>query len=168
MRKKCSQCGMICFASDEICGRCGAKTLFEIQLPSDTTSENIEIGQNKISWWGYLIFFVLAVIIEFFALLPILANIGWRHSANAPMSDFERKSQFWAFVLHLPTVIVPWTLNQLIDIFSPFYLFIPFTQIIFWTFCLAFIWKRLEKPYAALITLASLITFLLLSLSVFR
>ncbi|NJM52219.1 MAG: hypothetical protein HC846_01785 [Blastocatellia bacterium] len=57
---------MICFASDEICGRCGAKTLFETQLPSDTTSEKIEIGQNKISWWGYLIFFVLAVIVEFF------------------------------------------------------------------------------------------------------
>lgn len=144
MRKKCSNCGLICFASDEICRRCESKKLFKINDNDDSTQNRLESNQNRIPWWGYIIFFFIAVVIEFFALLPVLANIGWRHASGAPLSDYERSSQFWAFVLNLPTVLIPWILNQLIEIFTPFYLFVPFTQIIFWTFFLAFLWKKLK------------------------
>jgi hypothetical protein len=144
MRKKCAKCGLICFAFVEICGRCGSTELFEPQISNDLKPESKQTKPIKIHWWGYLICFVLGVVIEFFALFPVLANIGWRHSAAAPISDSERSSQFWAFLLHLPTVLLPWMLNQIIDIFGIFYLFIPLTQIVFWTYFLAFISKRLK------------------------
>src|SRR5690348_15614338 len=121
MRKKCAACGLICFATDEVCGRCGSKEFHQPQITSDTDSEKVELRQIKLPWWGYIVCFFLALSIEFIALLPVLANIGWRHSAAAPVSASERSAEFWAFILHLPTVLIPWLPNQIIDIFSIFY-----------------------------------------------
>lgn len=164
MRKKCSQCGLVNFVFDEICKKCGSDKLFKFDIPNNEAVET----PKKLPLWAYLIFLVLAVIIEFITLLPELASMGMRHSANTPLSDYERVAQFWIFLMNIPSTLIPWLLTFWGEIFSTFYIFVPFTQIIFWTFFLALIWKKLEKVYAALVIFAFLLTFLLLSLSIFR
>ncbi len=144
MRKKCSSCGLICFDSDEICKRCGSKQLFNNKLSEVEAVELSPKSSKKLPFWSYIIFFVIAVIIEFVSLLPGLANMGMRHSANAPLSDSERTAQLWFFILNLPFALLPWLLTQISQIFDIFYLFVPFAQIIFWTIFLAYLWKRLK------------------------
>jgi hypothetical protein len=109
------------------------------QLPGEVTRT------TQFPLWGYPIVFVLAVLIEFLACLPGLANLGMRHSASAAVSDWELRAQFWLFVLHLPTAAVPWVLSKVSQVFSTFYIFVPFTQIIFWTIILRVIWQRLAR-----------------------
>jgi hypothetical protein len=51
----------------------------------------------------------LAVFIEVVALaslLPGLATIGTRHSANAPPNDLVVFSERAGFILHLPTILL--------------------------------------------------------------
>jgi hypothetical protein len=143
MRKKCPQCGLICFPANEVCQRCGSQTLIESVAGDDKPLEREVIEEKTVPFWAYLIFFVLAVLIEFLALMPALANLGMRHSANAAVSDSERRAQFWIFILHLPSALLPWMCSQISEVFSIFYLLVPFAQIIFWTWFLAFLWKRL-------------------------
>jgi hypothetical protein len=94
---------------------------------------------------GYFIGFLLALVVEFFAAIPFLANIGQRHSSIAPETSFERISGYLAFISHLPTILPVYLFHKL---FSPdwigiFYLFVtPITQIIFWTWFLAYIFRK--------------------------
>lgn len=145
MRKKCSQCGFVNFIADESCKKCGSDKLFKTLVSDSLLIKTLPNESRKLPIWGYPIFFILALIAEFVALLPILANLGMRHSANAAVTDWERSAQFWIFILHLPSSVVPWLFTQFGEIFSVFYLFVPFTQIIFWTFFLPFIWKKLNN-----------------------
>lgn len=174
-RKKCSQCGLVNFIADESCKRCGSDKLFKTLVSDNPVNGNLlndsidpAIKRKLISIGSYFLYFFLAVIVEFFALLPVLANIGFRHSARAPLTDFERKSQFWAFVLNIPSSIIYWILEEINEAFGILFLFIPITQVIFWIVCFVLLWKKVKKVYAALITLAFLVAFVLLSLSIFR
>lgn len=142
MRKKFVSCGLIGFATDKICRRCGSDKIFKYP-ESDELQKNPVDSKKNLPVWSYLICFVLACIIEFIALLPVLANIGWRHSAAAPVSKTESEFQIAAFVLHLPSSFLYWLPYPFDGAFA--LLLIPFTQLIFWTLFLSFLWRKIQN-----------------------
>lgn len=142
MRKKCASCELIGFANDEVCRRCGSDKIFKYPEPEELPKIPVDSKKN-LPIWSYLICFVLACIIEFIALLPVLANLGMRHSAAAPVSEFEKNSQIAAFILHLPTSIFAYVFWG----YGGEFIFInaPFIQIIFWTLIFAKLWRKINN-----------------------
>lgn len=145
-RKKCNACGLITFASDEVCKRCGSDKLFKYAMPEDLPLDTEHSPKNNLPFWSYLVCFVLACVFECVALFPVLANIGWRHSSRAPKSEFEINSEFAAFMLHLPTSILIWLLKDFF-IVIPLIFSAPIIQIIFWTFILTKFWRWMNNLY---------------------
>jgi hypothetical protein len=141
MRKKCGNCGLICFMSDETCKRCGSQQ-FVID-PDPNESQAKESHLKPLSFWSYLKYFLLAVLIEVVALasfIPALGEQMMRHSSNAPRPSGEIVSEWVAFILHLPTVLVTFPLAILTYTFIM--LLTPLTQIIFFTCLFAYIARR--------------------------
>jgi len=92
--------------------------------------------------WIYLKGFLLAVLIEIIALaslIPGLAMIGTRHTANAPPNDIVLLSERIGFVMHLPTILLTWPFK---DSTVPIIFLTPATQILFFTLLFVFISKR--------------------------
>jgi hypothetical protein len=93
---------------------------------------------------SYFKCFLLAVLIEVFALaslLPGLATIGMRHSANAPPDDLAVFSERAGFILHLPTILLTLPFK---DSRLPIIFLTPLGQIAFFTGLFIFIarWRR--------------------------
>ncbi len=85
---------------------------------------------------------LLAILMEVFALVvysPGFAEGMMRHSAAAPRSRVEEVSNVVGYILHFPTVLLTILSEELI-------IFVPITQIIFWTFLFAYIGSRLRNP----------------------
>jgi hypothetical protein len=143
MKRKCSSCDLVCFATDNVCKRCGSDKIIDEDSEFEVMSEYLN-PDHSLPFWNYLLCFFVAIIMEIIALFPVISNIGWRHSSKAPLTDYEIKSQMTAFVLHLPTVFVPWLLSKLSEAFSVLYLLIPLTQIVFWTIIISFLLKRIK------------------------
>jgi hypothetical protein len=143
MRKKCISCGLICFLTDQFCKRCGSDNLLSISNTEKVLVKEFQSLKKQLSFWSYLLFFFLAVLIEFIALLPVLANIGMRHSSRAPLTEFEIKSRIVAFVAHLPTILLPYLLRDFDG--GIFILITPITQIIFWTCLFSYIARRIRR-----------------------
>lgn len=140
MRKRCQNCGFINFESEVVCKKCGSGDL----TLSAVTQNPVAVRQTPPKSWSFLrypICLALALIIEFFALFPVLANIGMRHSAAAPLSEYELRMQRYAFIFHLPTVLITYLLS---GIDAVFFLLTPVTQVIFWMFFLLFVWKKIK------------------------
>lgn len=141
-RKKCNACGLIAFASDEVCKRCGSDKLFGYQMPEALPVTTNLSTEKSLPFWNYIVCFVLACVFECVAIFPVLANIGFRHSANAPVSDYERNSAVVAFILHLPTSAIAYISVHLDG--GLLFLLTPFIQIIFWTFMFSKLWRRIK------------------------
>ena len=141
MRKKCVSCGLIAFATDEVCSRCGSDKLFKHAEPDKLPDKpKISSGKN-FSFRNYAASFILACIIEFVALFPVLAHIGFGHSGAAAKTDSEIMSEFAVIILHLPTSAIFWLFKDFDEIF-PLVLFAPVIQIIFWTFLISYFWRK--------------------------
>lgn len=142
-RKKCNACGLIAFASDEVCKRCGSDELFESKMPEDLpVTENLSTDES-LPVWNYVVCFVLACILEAVAIFPILANIGFRHTANAPVSYFDQLWVIAVIILHLPTLIFAYIFSYVNDGLA--LLLTPFIQIIFLTFIFSKLWRRMNN-----------------------
>lgn len=92
--------------------------------------------------WTYLKCFLLAVAIEVVALaslVPCLAGIGTRHTANAPPDDLELLCDKAGFILHLPTVLLTWPFR---NSRTPIIFFTPVLQIAFLTLFFALISRK--------------------------
>ena len=97
--------------------------------------------------WTYLKCFLLAVAIEAVALaslVPGLAGIGTRHTANTPPDKTALLSGTIGFILHLPTVLLTWPFR---NSRTPIIFLTPVLQIAFLTFLFAWISrKRADEP----------------------
>lgn len=130
-RKTCSQCGLVNFESDENCKRCGSDLI--LKSLAEQSVRFLEMPEKKTSN-GFLFSLIIALIIEGFLLFFLMAESGMRHSNNAPTST----SEIIIYLFHLPTIILSWAIGVM---FAPF---VPITQIIFWTFLIQKIKKKLE------------------------
>ena len=138
MRKKCVSCGFICFKTDEVCKRCGSNNLELFPYSVGTSNEEKQILSKPLSFWNYLIYFLLALVIEFVVLFPVLGGMGTSHGSTVSHSQIN--NVIIVYILHLPTILITWILGQLTD---PFVMvFTPITQIIFWTFLFAYLGRR--------------------------
>src|SRR5204862_6664153 len=91
---------------------------------------------------SYLNCFLLAVSIEVVALaslLPGLATIGTRHSANAPPDNLTMFSEYVGFILHLPTILLTLPFK---DSRLPIIFLTPFGQIALLTSLFVYISRR--------------------------
>ena len=144
MRKKCVSCGLIAFATDEVCRRCGSDKIFNYHESDELT--NIPVNSNRnFSYWNVSVCFVLSIIFEMVLILPILASIGWNHSSagHSESSDLEKIYVLFTMVSHLPTIFVGGLLSFVIGELG--YLLIPFLQSIIWTFLLLSVWKMIKN-----------------------
>src|ERR1041385_2727586 len=90
----------------------------------------------------YLKCFLLAVAIEAIALLsliPCVAGIGTRHTANAPRDQIETTCDKVGFILHLPSILLtsPFRNSR-----TPIIFLTPVLQIAFLTFLFALISRK--------------------------
>lgn len=140
MRKKCAECGFICFKSDESCKKCGSSELELVPVSESLNSATVISADNPMSFWNYVLNFGLAIFIEFLALLPILMFIG---SHGKGTSDFEINMLRLVYILNLPSSFVFWFLQQAVH--NDFILLNPLTQVIFWWWLLNFVTRRMKK-----------------------
>ncbi|MDQ3797856.1 MAG: hypothetical protein M3384_00250 [Acidobacteriota bacterium] len=140
MRKKCIECGLIGFISDEICKRCGSNKLTAIPNQNASPAQERETFPEPLSIWNYLIYAFLAIIIEIGATSPIWLLIG-----SHPGGDASGFLQL-AFILNLPTVLITWSLDILIGSNFNRIFFTPITQIIFWVCLFAYFGNRRRTP----------------------
>lgn len=83
---------------------------------------------------------LLAILIEIVALavyFPAFIEGMMRHSARAPRGPIENVSNVLGFVLHLPTILLTYPLDGLVVV-------TPLTQIVFWSWLLAYRRRRNE------------------------
>ena len=147
MRKKCVSCGFICFITDETCKRCGSDNLAPFPQQVEPPEGGRQYSIKPLSFWNYLVYFLCALVIEFVALLPILSSLGMRHTSGAPVSNFEFYSLIIIIILHLPTLLITWSLGQLFG--EPMMMLTPFMQILFWTFLFGYIARRKRTKAAS-------------------
>jgi hypothetical protein len=124
MSKKCKNCDLVCFASDEACKRCGSP---------DFADSDSNFVPKTISFWTYLCCFLLALVFEVVAILPALGSLGFSKSGTGLSAIL--------FLLHLPSSAVTLLLLNLTGNPLPL-LLTPLLQIIFWTSYLIY---RLRK-----------------------
>jgi hypothetical protein len=146
LRKKCAACGLIGFAGDESCRRCGGENLDRVPLSTAAPTENFPANSRKSPLLIYFLSFVLALVVESIALLPVLGTIGMRHSANAPVGQWEIDAARLFFILHLPSALPPYLFNSIIpgNPITVLYFFVPFTQIVFWTGLFTYAARKLK------------------------
>lgn len=138
-RKKCAACGLIAFASEDVCKRCGSDKLFDYAMPEDLPLETKTNSKNEMHFLNYVACFMLACIVECAAIFPILQYVGLSASGAATSYE-EQLSVVIVFVLHLPTSFFVYLLFG--TDFGFFLLLItPFIQIIFWTFMFTKLWR---------------------------
>ena len=92
--------------------------------------------------WTYLKCFLVAVTIEVVALaalVPGLAGIGTRHTANAPPDETALLSGTIGFILHLPTVLLTWPFR---NSRTPIIFLTPVLQIVFLTLLFSLISRK--------------------------
>lgn len=116
MSKKCKKCNLVCFPSENICKRCNSEEFF--------VSTVSKLGTPEIPFGKYLICFLIAVAIEFVALLPALAGLGFSKASNG--------LGVLLFFLHLPTIAITMLLTNLTGN-TELFLLTPVLQVIFWT-----------------------------------
>jgi hypothetical protein len=137
---------LICFENDEVCKRCGSTELATVEtLPSS--------GPAPIPTWLCVARFLItlavslvaALVLEFFALLPILGYFGWCLSSKAPPTPQEIHDARLAFIFNMPTVLLWWGVDKMFGDASGFILLTPITQIIFWTVLLIYLWYKIAR-----------------------
>ncbi len=144
MRKKCAPCGLIAFATDEICMRCGSDKIFKYPEPDELPKTPVNSKKN-LSARNFLVCFIFSCVFEFIIIYPILANLGWNHSSagHSESSDLEKIYVLFTMVSHLPAIFVGGLLSFVIGELG--YLLIPFLQSIIWTFLLLLVWKMIKN-----------------------
>jgi hypothetical protein len=144
MRKKCVSCGLIAFAADEVCRRCGSDKLFKYSEP-DKLPETAAVSKKNLSALDYFICLIFSCVFEFAAIFPILANLGWSHtSGGRPESSILEKIYVLVIIItHIPSLIVGGLLSLFIGE-SGFFL-TPIIQIIFWTFLISHFWRKIQN-----------------------
>lgn len=143
MRKKCLSCGLICFLNEASCKRCGADRLEIISAAPENDLAPAALKTPKNSAASYLVCFVLAVGIEFVALVvtvPAWGGIGM-HSGGAQASTTQIVAAVLFLVLHIPSLLINLTLMIILSS-DIFFFLMPLTQIAFWTYLLARLNRR--------------------------
>jgi hypothetical protein len=115
---------------------------------SASSYKESQFASRSLSFWSYVKYFSLAVIIEIIALIsfmPALAEQMMRHSGSVPQTEKEITSERVAFILHCPTVLIMWPLTILTNSYIVW--LTPITQIVFWTCLFAYIGRRRSSPH---------------------